>query len=181
MIYEERYGFNPKTILLLLGAAVFVAGAILTPDVSPGLRIAAILLFGVGGLLVLANALTRKVALRVDPTGITLGGPPLRYRTTTQRIPWSDIEAVVLWWQRTPSGRHPWIGILRRIDAPPLQGWPTGSTGQSLLSAATALGGAPDQRLMQCARGINAWKIDMTRLEAALQTLAPQVKLNDHR
>ncbi|MEV6768876.1 hypothetical protein AB0N05_09660 [Nocardia sp. NPDC051030] len=178
MIYEERYGFNPKTVLVLLISGLFVAATIFIPDMSTALRIVMLLLFGLGGLLILANSLSRKVALRIDHTGITLGGAPMRYRKSTQHLPWPDLEAVVLWRQHTAQNL-PWIGILRRTDAPPLH--PATNGRRALMSTATALSGAPDERLMQCARTITGWKLDTVQLSAALQTLAPHVRLIDHR
>ncbi|MEV6276251.1 hypothetical protein [Nocardia sp. NPDC051832] len=175
MVYEERFGFDSKTALVLLISVAFVAGAILLPDMSPVLRILTLALFGGGGLLLLVTSLSRKVALRVDQAGITLGGAPPRHRSMTQHIPWADVEAVVLWRQRSASNL-PWIGVLRRADAPPLAG------GRRVMTtAAAALGGAPDERLMQCARAINGWKLDVAGMAAAVQVLAPHVRVDDHR
>ncbi|MQY31308.1 hypothetical protein [Nocardia aurantia] len=180
MVYEQRYSFNPKTVFLLLCAAAFVAGAILTPHMSTSARVGTLLLFGGGGLLALVSSLSRRVALRVDATGITLGGNLLRYRATTRQFPWADVEAVVLWRQYTAAG-HPWIGILRHAYAPPLSSAPAGSGGRGLTYAVTALSGAPDGRLLQCAKGIDGWSLDIARLTAVLETVAPQVRLVDHR
>ncbi|WP_194814217.1 hypothetical protein [Nocardia sp. XZ_19_385] len=179
MIYEERYGFDSKTALVLVISGVFVAVAILLPDMSAVVRILTLVLFGGGGLLMLAAALSRKVAMRVDQSGITLGGSPLRYRQTTQHVPLPDIEAVVLWRQHT-AANIPWIGILRRADAPPPSPVPTGGR-RAMNSTAAALSGAPDERLMQCATAINGWKLDTAELKAALQELAPHVRVDDHR
>jgi hypothetical protein len=54
--------------------------------------------FGLGGLTlaVLGLRASRLVALRVDETGLTLGGGPLRYATTTEVVPWSQLRAVRL-------------------------------------------------------------------------------------
>jgi hypothetical protein len=120
------------------------------------------------------------VALRVDRSGITLGGNLLRYRATTRKFPWADVEAVVLWRQQTAGG-HPWIGILRHVTAAPLPSTPTGVRGRGLVYAVTALSGAPDERLLQCAKGIDGWNLDIARLAAVLGDLAPQVRLVDHR
>lgn len=34
---------------------------------------------------------------------------------------------------------------------------------------------------MQCAKGIDGWKVDTAQLAAVLRNIAPQVRLDDHR
>ncbi|MEV0251418.1 hypothetical protein AB0H76_32830 [Nocardia sp. NPDC050712] len=165
---------------MVLSSALFVAAAILVPGMSPVLRIATLLLFGGGGLLLVAVALSRKVALRVDQAGITLGGQPLRYESGTLRIPWAEVQAVVLWRQHSAAGIA-WIGVLRSVDAPPLPSTPAGATGRRVHSAAAAISGAPDARLLECGRTINGWKLDTAQLAATLRAIAPQVELIDNR
>jgi hypothetical protein len=64
-----------------------------------------LLLLAIGGLALLWGAASRRVAVRVDAHGITLGGSPLRYRGTTMLVPWTDITNVLLWEQTGPSSR----------------------------------------------------------------------------
>ncbi|GAB2533665.1 hypothetical protein [Nocardia heshunensis] len=177
MIYEERYGFTPKAVLVLLIAAGFTAAAIAIPDMPVLMRIGSLVLFGLSGLLQLATVLSRKVALRADASGITLGGQLLRYRAATKHVPWSEVEAIVLWRQYSASN-IPWLGVLRRADAPPLY-TPKSESGRAVQSAASALSGAPDRRLLQCAKNISGWKVDLDRLTAALATIAPHVPTAD--
>jgi hypothetical protein len=59
-------------------------------------------------------AASRKVALRVDASGVTLGGSPFRYAATTVHVPWSDVDAIVLWYQHALSASLPYFGIQRR-------------------------------------------------------------------
>lgn len=181
MIYQERYGLNANTVIALLGAGAFIAVAILLPDFPLGLAIVILLFFGGGGLLVLGSALSRKVALRVDQSGITLGGPPLRYRTGTRHVPWADIETVMLWRRYVGTTDIAWMGILRRADAPPLRPVPTTSRGHSMRAPEVTLGNVPDARLLDCAKSINGWKIDTAQFATVLQSFAPHVRLIDHR
>ncbi|MCX4094626.1 hypothetical protein [Nocardia sp. alder85J] len=180
MVYEQRYRFDPKTVLLLVFAGAIVAGALLAPHLSISARTGLVLFFGAGGLLGLVTSLSRRVALRVDADGITFGGTLLRYRASTRRFPWADVEAVVLWRQQTAAG-VPWIGILRHRYAPPLPGALTGAGGRGLTTAFTALIGAPDERLLECAKGIDGWSLDTARLATVLGSVAPGVRFVDHR
>ncbi|MEV0246784.1 hypothetical protein AB0H76_09370 [Nocardia sp. NPDC050712] len=181
MFYEERHGFNVKTVLMLLGGAVLAACMIVWPPDSVVLSAAGLTLFIGGGLLGLVNALSRKVALRVDRSGITIGGAPVRYQTSTRRIPWADAESVVLWKQHSSGSSVSWIGVLRRADAPPLNTARRGALSQRMSSMTATLGGVPDPRLLQCAAAVLGWKIDTAQLAATLKKVAPDVRLIDHR
>ncbi|MDX2643216.1 hypothetical protein ACFYYN_10800 [Streptomyces sp. NPDC001902] len=173
--YEARYGFDRRTVAVLLGAVVFTA-VLVMPGMGFPLRIAGGVLFGGGGLLIAANSLTRRVALRVDATGVLLGGVPLRYRATTAHVPWEDVTAVVLWKQPVPYGhRVPWIGVQRREGAPPLPG-----PGQGALARAVAGALVPVPfDLVIASRQVNGWRLDRRRLAAALEHFAPGVPLVD--
>ncbi|MFJ5772746.1 hypothetical protein [Streptomyces sp. NPDC093094] len=170
-VYEARFGFDRRTSLVVLICAVFTACAFL-PDMPPGIRIASLVLFGGGGLVMAAGALTRRVALRVDASGVLLGGSPLRYRATTAHVPWKDIEAVALWSQSVPHSSIPYVGLVRHEGAPPLPG-PQGRT-------ARAVGGAlvpvPFEVLM-ASRAVNGWRLDTPRLAAAVTHFAPHVRM----
>lgn len=70
----------------------------------------------------LVSALSRRVALRVDATGVTLGVTPPWPSSHTAAVPWSDIEAVVLWTQYAGGTSIPYVGLRRRPGLPPLPG-----------------------------------------------------------
>ncbi|MDX2702746.1 hypothetical protein PV350_07760 [Streptomyces sp. PA03-6a] len=175
--YEARYGFDRRTVAVLLAAVVFTSVLVMPgTGAPPAMRIAGGVLFGGGGLLIAANSLTRKVALRVDATGVLLGGTPLRHRATTVHVPWEDVTAVVLWKQPVPHGhRLPWIGVTRREGAPPLPGAGQGALARA---AAGALAPVPFDLLM-ASRQVNGWRLDRRRLAAALEHFAPGVPLVD--
>ncbi|MEP8852584.1 hypothetical protein ABKU49_23325, partial [Enterobacter hormaechei] len=46
----------------------------------------------------------------------------MRYTATTDVVPWTDIQAVVLWHQPVRHTRVAYIGLQRRPGAPPLAG-----------------------------------------------------------
>ncbi|MGW7362343.1 hypothetical protein ACWGI8_02705 [Streptomyces sp. NPDC054841] len=175
-VYEARYGFDRRTVAVLGGSALFCA-CLLIPGVgfSWGQRIAVVVLFGGGGLLMAAGALTRKVAFRVDESGVLLGGSPLRYRATTVHVPWEDITAVVLWQQHVQHATIPWIGVARPEGAPPLPG-----PGQGRLARAVGGALAPvPVDLLLASRAVNGWRLDKGRLGAAVAHFAPGMQIVD--
>src|ERR1700722_11800496 len=120
--YVARYGWNGRSGGLIIGAAVFVLIALTVP-MSLALRVITLAPFGGGALVFIARVAPRRVALRVDARGITLGGSPGRYRSTTRLIPWADVREVVLWRQPMPYGRSMrYVAVTRRKGAPPLAG-----------------------------------------------------------
>ncbi|MFD7444630.1 hypothetical protein [Streptomyces sp. NPDC059909] len=175
-VYEARYGFDRRTVAVLAVSVLFCAGALIPgADFSLGLQIAIFVLFGDGGLFMAAGALTRKVAFRVDESGVLLGGSPLRYRATTVHVPWEDITAVVLWQQRVPHTTIPWVGVARPEGAPPLPG---PGQGRFAHAVGEALAPVPID-LLVASRAVNGWRLDNGRLAAALAHFAPGVELVD--
>ncbi|GAA1384587.1 hypothetical protein GCM10009661_66320 [Catellatospora chokoriensis] len=110
----------------------------------------------------------------------TLGGSPLRYAATTAHVPWTEVEAVVLWRQQTAQNL-PWIGVLRPHDAPPLHGTPTSPAGKLMAGFGYAVSGAPDPRLVAAGRAVNGWRLDPDRLAAVVHRHAPGVQVRDLR
>ncbi|MER5661791.1 hypothetical protein [Streptomyces mirabilis] len=129
-IYESRFGWTGKTILLALISLAFVAASFMVP-----LWVAVLggTFFGICFLLITWSASSRKVALRIDPQGITLGGSPLplSYGYKKDVIPWRDVISIVLWDQYIPPySWMPYFGVQRRAGSPVLSGasssrWPT--------------------------------------------------------
>ena len=70
----------------------------------------------------------RRLAFRADYTGITLGVNPTGRKFYATRIPWADVEMIVLYTLRWHSrgevagsaGTRDYIGIQRSEGAPPL-------------------------------------------------------------
>ncbi|WP_144119963.1 hypothetical protein [Catellatospora sichuanensis] len=178
-VYEERYRPTPKTRRVIAISFLFTAALLVTP-VNALTRILGLALFGVGGVIMAIGAFSRKVALRVDGTGITLGGSPLRHAATTAHVPWAEAQAVVRWRQELAQNL-PWIGVLRPHDAPPVPGTPTGPAGKLMAGFGYAVSGAPDPRLVAAGRAINGWRLDLDRLTTAGRHHAPDVDVHDMR
>ncbi|MFJ8921300.1 hypothetical protein ACIREK_17760 [Streptomyces sp. NPDC102415] len=168
--YEARYGWDRRTSLFVVMAAVlstFVAVA----DATPFLRWPGAVLFGGAGLLMAYGAMSRKVAFRVDGTGVLLGGYPARYSATTAHAPWQDITAVVLWQQHTAAGLR-WVGVARRPDAARLPGPGQGDRAQAVMRAM-----APEvpADVALASRAVTGWRLDHAALTAAVHRFAPDV------
>jgi hypothetical protein len=144
-VYEERYGFPGDYARLLAICVAFALGGLVVPLPS-AVRLAEFLIFGVGGvaLAVLGLRATRLVALRVDESGLTLGGSPLRYGSTTQVVPWSELRAIRVSREKGAPGLFI-VTADRKGKAEPLaktvKGWrlDVAKLGEALLSLAPAV------------------------------------------
>jgi hypothetical protein len=166
-VYVARYGWNRRSGSLIIGAAVFVLLALTVP-MSLALRVVTLVFFGGGALVFIASIATRRVALRVDASGVTLGGSPGRYRSTTCLIPWR---------QPMPYGRSMrYVGVARRKGARPLAG-PRGQRAGKVTARALAPGVSGDTLL--ASRAVNLWRLDTHRMAAAVAHFAPGVRVID--
>jgi hypothetical protein len=126
--YEARYGFPASYARLLFVCVAFALASAFIFALPTALQAVELVIFGGGGLALLALGLraTRLAALRVDESGLTLGGSPMNYRTTTQVVPWPELRAVRLSRQREMA-RLPVVTAVRRGNQEPLskpvQGW----------------------------------------------------------
>jgi hypothetical protein len=174
-VYVARYGWNGRSGGLIIGAAVFVLVA-LTAPMSLALRVVTLVLFGGGALVFIASIATRRVALRVDARGITLGGSPGRYRSTTRLIPWADVREVVLWRQPMPYGRSVrYVAVARHRGAPPLAGRRGQRAGRVTARGLTPVSGD----MLLASRAANLWRLDTDRMTAAVAHFAPGVRVVD--
>jgi hypothetical protein len=174
-VYVARYGWNGRSGGLIIGAAVFVLIALTVP-MSLALRVVTLVLFGGGALVFIASIAARRVALRVDASGITLGGSPGRYRSTTRLIPWDEVREVVLWRQPMPYGRSVrYVAVARRRGAPPLAGRRGRRAGQVTARALTPVSGD----MLLASRAANLWRLDTGRMTAAVAHFAPGVRVVD--
>jgi hypothetical protein len=172
-VYEARYGWSARTARIVIVGLVFAVAGIALPLAW---RIIDIVFFGGGALFFLGVICTRRVAFRVDASGVTLGGTPPRYRSGTRFVPWADVKKVVLWQQPQPYGNSVrCIGLERRRAAPPLAGRRGRRFGR-----ATARALVPDHvsgDTLLASRAINSWRLDTDRLTAAVEHFAPEVKI----
>jgi hypothetical protein len=173
--YEVRFGLVRRDLLLIPTSAVFLAGGILLVGEVPSVGVACVLLGGGSLALRLITALSRRVALRVDVTGVTLGAVPPWPRTHTAVVPWSDIEAVVLWRQVTAGGGVRYLGLRRRAGLAPLPG----SLRSGLLKKMTRSVVPPDVPLQVAidSRPVSLWRLDEKRLAEAIDRFGAGVEL----
>jgi len=165
-VYVARYGWNRRSGSLIAGAAVFVLVALTVP-MSLALRVVTLVFFGGGALVFIGSIATRRVALRVDASGVTLAGSPGRYRSTNCLIPWADIRKVVLWRQPMPYGRSiRYVGVARR-----------GQRAGKVTARALTPGVSGDTLL--ASRAVNLWRLDAHRMAAAVAHFAPGVRVID--
>ncbi|WP_282780966.1 MULTISPECIES: hypothetical protein [unclassified Nocardia] len=175
MMYEARLGFDPRSTGILGICALFVVVALLVPDMPVALQVVTIVFFGGGGVLLAVGMASRKLALRVDEDGVTLGGNPLRRRATTVFVSWSEIAAIVLFRQRLSHGATMrYIGVQRHAGLPPLPS----AAGRTAQAASRLIPHVPPD-VVAASRAISGWRLDEDRLIAALRHHAPHVRLID--
>ncbi|MFE7748550.1 hypothetical protein [Streptomyces sp. NPDC057428] len=173
-VYEARYGVDRRSLGVLAGSALFTVFLALA-DFTLVQRVLGLVLFGGGGVFFAFTTVSRKVAFRVDGTGVLLGGSPARYQATTAHVPWEDITAVVLWRQHSAAG-IPWVGVARRPEAGPLPG-----PGQGRAARATMRALAPEvpADVALASRAVSGWRLDRDALSAAVAHFAPGVQVVD--
>jgi len=174
--YVARYGWNRRSGLLIVGALVFVFVG-LTAPMSLALRVTAVVFFGAGALVFISSIATRRVALRVDARGVTLGGSPGRSRSRDRLIPWGEVSAIVLWRAPVPYGRSMrYVGVVRQPGAAKLARR-RGRRASRAAASALSLGVSGDTLL--ASRAVNLWHLNTHRLSAAVAQFAPGVQVID--
>nr|WSZ18804.1 hypothetical protein OH837_38430 [Streptomyces canus] len=178
--YEVRYGWDAPTVkgvllcLLLLGLA-FAPG-------SPGWAAALGIMGAISFLAIALLACSRRVALRVGPEGVTLGGTPFGIKT--ERMGWPEVVSIDLWTERShrmvktsrigvrhKNGSAPPLGLssspgLRQID-------------EYLAAQVSAEFVEAFHGTVLSSRGMALWRVDRTRLKATVRAFAPEVYFFD--
>lgn len=110
-VYEERRRLTVAHLVVVLTAAGFTFLGVLggLAGMPPGIAAVIVLVFGGGGgvaaLFVLMS--WRRIALRIDGEGVTLGSPwPARVR----RCPWPRVRSIWLWSISYPLHRD-YVGV----------------------------------------------------------------------
>ncbi|WP_280378140.1 hypothetical protein [Nocardia wallacei] len=169
-VYEVRFGVTPSGMLAVVGGVAAAVVTILGEGVPyrPLVFACAVLVAGT----FLAIMLSRKVALRVDSDGVTLGGRAFwRHHATTVTVPWPEITGVVVYYQWLPNrARLSYLGIQRHPDH---------SGPQSRLEAEAArASGLGDVATIAVARPITGWRLDRDQLTTVVHHHAPHVTLS---
>ncbi|MBB5480964.1 hypothetical protein [Micromonospora parathelypteridis] len=175
-VYEARFGFTRRDLLLVPVSVVFVAVGVLIHRDAPVAGVVAVVMGGAFLLLRLITVLGRRVALRVDAAGVTLGHPPPWPSSRTAVVPWSDIEAVVLWTQRAGGTTVPYVGLLRRPGLPPLPG-SARSRGVQRMNQGVVRHVPPS--VLADSRPATFWSLHRASLDAAVRHFAPAVEIVD--
>jgi hypothetical protein len=172
VVYEERYRWTRTSGTALTVCAVVVLLGVVATDTRLPLRVFLTAAGGCGAFLSVFVPLSRKVALRVDASGLTLGGSPLRYKATTRVVPWDEVQRVFLFRRgRGPDVRY--LSVERPADAPPLSPDGTG-TADRLPFYLSPNPRVPSPTLKAgTTRGMQAFSVDDARLSDAIGHYAP--------
>lgn len=166
------------SVRLIVTALVFCV-IVLFVGVPLWFEIVALVFFGGGAVMLIVSSLLRRVAIRVDATGVTLCSSPMFPRSTTRLYPWADLTKVMLWDVRLGgriARRVTYVGVQRRPGAPELTGRFIGAGARS--SAELMAPGLPPGVAIT---GVSAgtWKLDRDHLASAVATFGPAVLVHD--
>jgi hypothetical protein len=173
-MYETRYGWNRKNVFIIIFLAIGAVSAVALPDKPLYARILVLPFCVVGGLFTAYSAMNGKVALRVDETGVLLGGNPSLRRSDAIHVPWQDITAVVLWRQYSAASIL-FIGLARREGAPAVPGGVRGPVSRVTMRALASHFPAG----VDIVRPESGWRLDRERLSAAVGLFAPGIRVVD--
>jgi hypothetical protein len=167
-LYEERYRLTGAVAASLAVTAAMLAIAVQGVHESDYLVALAVLIFVTLTVPGLAAVVTRKVAFRADPMGLTLGGDPLIWAgrgSGAVFIPWCDVEKIVIY--RAGTGRLG-VGVQRYPGAPPL---PLGNEPSRRCPVPGIAEGATRQAV--------SWRLDRERLTSLVAAVAPGIPVID--
>jgi hypothetical protein len=176
--YVARFGWTLRDLALVPACVLFVAvGTIMAMGGNVLVGTLAALMGGAYLVIWLIVGLSRRVALAVTADGIALGAVPPWPASRTAFVPWSDVEAVVLWQQATGYTSTYYVGVHRREGAPPM----SGSARSSMLRRANMMfvPAHLPAALVADSRPVSWWRLDQARLVTAVNHFAPQVAVVD--
>jgi hypothetical protein len=168
----------------MAGGLAFIAVVLIFP-VALVIRVVVIGFFGFAIVDGLAGVIGRQIAFRVDQAGVTLGGNPLWYRSSTHLIPWEDVEKITVWNRKIPAvigrwtlfsiGPFSYVGVHRRAGAPAFSRDGTGrADGPAYMAPVPGIAAG-------AARAASMWTLDHDRLAAAVAAWSPRVAVVDIR
>jgi hypothetical protein len=174
VVYEERFRWTRTSGTALLACSMFTILGIALPRMPLLLRVALITFCACGAFFSVVVPLSHRVALRVDASGITLGGYALRYKATTRVVPWSEVQRVFLF-QRQTGVRY--LSVERPADAPPLSPGGTGMADRLPFSGSMYPQVPSPTLKLGTTRNMAAFSVDDARLSDAIGHYAPSAEI----
>jgi hypothetical protein len=173
--YVARFSWTARTVRMTLLSLAFLACAFV-PNAPLWIAVVVGAFCLLGFLVFTVTASSRKVALRIDRHGVTLGGTPLPIGPKTDVVRWEDVVSIVLWTQHVGRQKMPYIGLQRRQGSPQLPGLPYGPRRKRINETLIP---HVSSEIVQASRPINLWRLDRARLETAVAAFAPGVNIID--
>jgi hypothetical protein len=172
VVYEERFRWTRGAGTALAVCSVsLLLGVVAT---SLPLRVFLFAFGGCGAFFSVFVPLSRRVALRVDASGITLGGYAVRYKATTRVVPWPEVQRVFLF-KRQTGVRY--LSVERPADAPPLSPGGTGMADRLPFSGSMWPQVPSPTLRLGTTRGMQAFSVDDARLSDAIAHYAPSADI----
>ncbi|MEV8096040.1 hypothetical protein [Kitasatospora sp. NPDC085879] len=168
-IYEARYGWHRRSVVGALLSLLPTALAITLHEPTWFIGLIALTTGGIGFVATAVVASSRRVAVRIDHRGVTLGRVPLPTGSRTQTVPWENIEGIRVWHLRmgdSMRSRGQYISLQRSAGSPPLVGHP------DYLRPKTVAAELPP-----ASKKLSWAELDPVRLQAAVTAFAPGVRL----
>lgn len=165
-LYQAKYGWNLRPVIFS-GILILICVIVLVEPGALWIRILAGV-FGLVGVFTASAGLTRKTALRIDSSGVTLREYPQQPRSAAF-YPWTDIEKLLVW----QSHGLTYVGVQRREGAARQRRFVAPAFRAELAA------GAPDISLEVAAAAtpVQGWSLDPGRLADAVARFAPTVEV----
>jgi hypothetical protein len=92
-VYEAKYGWNRQPARVI-GISLAFCLVMLVVPAPLWARIFVVGFFGIGAVIITAASLTRRTALRIDPSGVSVRRCVLQPRSAAF-YPWEDVEKIL--------------------------------------------------------------------------------------
>ncbi|MFD9126735.1 hypothetical protein [Kitasatospora sp. NPDC059571] len=168
-VYEARYGWYRRSVVAALISLLPLALGLALQLPAWCVVLFSVAFGGLGVITTVVVASSRRVAVRMDDRGVTLGRVPLPTGSRELSVPWEDIELVRVWQPRIGSSTFPkaqYISLERRAGSPPLTGHP------DLFRPSNVA-----EELPPASKKLSWCELDPARLQAAVTAFAPEVRL----
>ncbi|NML53167.1 hypothetical protein HHL19_30380 [Streptomyces sp. R302] len=174
--YEVRYGWTGPAVRAAL-LSLFLLGLAFVPGLPVWAATALGAMAAVSFLVIAVPACSRRVALRVGPEGVTLGGTPFGDRT--EHLAWSEVASVEVRTERSHRLlRTSYVGVRHRTGSAPPPPPPSDAPGLRELDAYLATQVPTEfteafRGTVLSTRATTLWPVDPTRLSTTVRAFAP--------